>query len=151
MALIGEMYQALKQVFEKPAGEIYFEGELFSGLGEGSYYIGQEGYRKQLKEKLGLDPYPGTLNIRLKPGYENEKRILETLPLVSIEGFKAEKRSFGPAKAVRAVVNDSSGAAVVLALRSHYGPDVIELVSEENLRKKLRLKDGDKVKIRVIT
>jgi riboflavin kinase len=151
LSLIGEMYVTLKRVFEKPAGEIYLEGELFSGLGEGSYYIGQEGYRRQLREKLGLDPYPGTLNVRLKSGYEGEKRRLETLPLVHIEGFSAEKRSFGPAWVTRAVVNDDVEAAVILALRSHYGPDVIELVAEENLRKRLRLKDGDTVKVRVIT
>ena len=151
LALSSEMYVALKRVFEKPAEEIYLEGELFSGLGEGSYYIGQEGYRRQLREKLGLDPYPGTLNVRLKSGYEGEKRILETLPLVHIERFRAEKRSFGPARVTRAVVNDNVEAAVILALRSHYGPDVIELVAEENLRKRLRLKDGDTVKVRLIT
>jgi len=149
--LLSGTYFTLKRVFERPAGKIYFEGELFSGLGEGSYYMSQEGYRRQLEEKLGLDPYPGTLNVRLKPGYEGEKRLLETLPLISIEGFRAESRSFGPAKCAKATINDDVDAAVVLALRSHYGPDVIEIVSRENLRRRLKLKDGDTIKVKVLT
>jgi riboflavin kinase len=149
--LLSEMYSALRRVFEGPANEIYLEGELFSGMGEGIYYLSQGGYRRQLRERLGFEPYPGTLNLRLRPGYENEKRMLDTLPLLSITGFKSENRSFGPVKCAPAIVNESVRAGVVLALRSHYGPDVIELVSEENLRRRLRLKDGDTVRVKVIT
>ena len=147
--LLKELYFRLKDVFEKPIDYIFLEGELFSGLGEGSYYIGQEGYRKQLKKKLGFDPYPGTLNLRVKSGYENEKNILNSLPLISIEGFTTEKRSFGPAKCAKAIINDDQ-VSIILAMRSHYGSDVIEIVSKENLRKKLKLKDGDTIKIKII-
>lgn len=149
--LLSEMYSALRRVFEGPANEIYLEGELFSGMGEGSYYLTQEGYRRQLKERLGFDPYPGTMNLRLRPDYENEKRMLDALPLLSITGFKTENRSFGPVKCAPAMVNDSVKAGVILALRSHYGPDVIEIVSEENLRRRLKLRDGDTVRVKVIT
>jgi CTP-dependent riboflavin kinase len=34
-------------------------------------------------------------------------------------------------------------------MRSHYGSDVVEIVSKENLRKKLKLKDGDNIKLRI--
>lgn len=147
--LLNEIYSTLKNVFELPVGEIYLEGKLFSGLGEGAYYINQEGYRKQFREKLGFDPYPGTLNIRLKAGYENKKSAIESLTLIPIEGFKTENRKFGPVKCAKVIINDGIEASVVLALRSHYGPDVIEIVSRENLRKKLKLKDGDTIEVRV--
>jgi riboflavin kinase len=148
--LLKELYLRLKDVFEQPINYIFLEGELFSGLGEGSYYIGQEGYRTQLENKLGFDPYPGTLNIRLKPGYENERNILNSLPLISIKGFTTDKRSFGPAKFAIAIMNEEVKVSIVLAMRSHYGSDVVEIVSKENLRKKLKLKDGDNIKIRVL-
>ena len=148
--LLKELYFRLKDVFEQPINYIFLEGELFSGLGEGSYYIGQEGYRKQLEQKLGFDPYPGTLNIRLKPGYENERNTLNSLPLISIKGFKTEKRSFGPAKCAKAKMNDEIQVSIILAMRSHYGSDVVEIVSKENLRKKLKLKDGDIIKLRIM-
>jgi len=38
----------------------------------------------------------------------------------------------------------------VTALRSHYGEDVIEILAPVNLREKLKLKDGDTVRIRFI-
>lgn len=148
--LLKELYFRLKDVFEQPINYIFLEGELFSGLGEGSYYIGQEGYREQLEKKLGFDPYPGTLNIRLKPGYENEKNTLDSLPLISIKGFTTEKRSFGPAKCAKAIMNDEVQVSIILAMRSHYGSDVVEIVSKENLRKKLKLKEGDNIKIRIM-
>ncbi|MCW4043116.1 MAG: DUF120 domain-containing protein [Candidatus Bathyarchaeota archaeon] len=148
--LLKELYFRLKDVFEQPINYIFLEGELFSGLGEGSYYIGQEGYREQLEKKLGFDPYLGTLNIRLKPGYENEKNTLDSLPLISITGFTTEKRSFGPAKCAKAIMNDEVQVSIILAMRSHYGSDVVEIVSKENLRKKLKLKEGDTIKIRIM-
>jgi riboflavin kinase len=105
--LLNEIYLTLKNVFELPVGEIYLEGELFSGLGEGAYYINQEGYRKQFREKLGFDPYPGTLNIKLKAGYENEKSAIESLTLIQIEGFKTENRRFGQVKCAKAIIEES--------------------------------------------
>jgi riboflavin kinase len=52
---------------------VTLEGTVFTGLGEGAYYISKEFYKKQFIEKLGFDPYPGTstlssrLSTTLKP------------------------------------------------------------------------------------
>ncbi|MEM2577082.1 MAG: DUF120 domain-containing protein [Candidatus Bathyarchaeia archaeon] len=35
--------------------------------------------------------------------------------------------------------------AIVSALRSHYGDDVLEIIAPVNLRETLKLKDGDKI------
>jgi riboflavin kinase len=40
-------------------------GRVVSGLGEGQHYISRQGYLKQFREKLGFEPFPGTLNIKL--------------------------------------------------------------------------------------
>ncbi|MGQ9543745.1 MAG: DUF120 domain-containing protein [Candidatus Bathyarchaeia archaeon] len=145
--LLSRLYSSLRWMFEECPETVYFEGELFTGLGEGSYYVSQEGYRKQLRSKLGFEPYPGTLNLRLRHGYGDVKAMLEGMPSIVIEGFRADNRSFGPAKCLRAKVNDSVEAAVILALRSHYGPDVVEIVAGENLRERFNLKDGDVVRV----
>jgi len=60
------MYGVLKRVFEAPKTDLVLKGLLFTGLAEGSYYVSKEGYRKQFRSKLGFDPFPGTLNIRLR-------------------------------------------------------------------------------------
>jgi len=78
---------------------VTLEGTVFEGLGEGAYYISKEVYRKQFIEKLGFDPYPGTLNLKLATEYDLKTRTeLETYPAIEIEGFKNENRTFGLVK-----------------------------------------------------
>ena len=144
------MYNVLKRVFEAPKTDLLLRGVLFTGLAEGSYYVSKEGYRKQFRAKLGFDPFPGTLNIRLSKEYVSERRLLEGYPSVYIEGFQNQKRSYGPAKCYKAIVEEKVPAAIILPIRAHYGEDVIEIISPESLRKRLNLKDGDVVRVRTI-
>lgn len=123
------------------------KGTAFTGIGEGAYYIKQKGYRDQFMKKLGFDPYPGTLNLRLASLEDRFK--LDALPAIRIEGFKSGGRTFGPAKCYEAVINDREKGAVVLAMRSHYGPSVIELISPVYLRERLNIKDGDVVEVKI--
>ena len=44
---------------------IEFRRKIVSGMGEGAYYMSLKGYRNQFIEKLGYEPYPGTLNVKL--------------------------------------------------------------------------------------
>lgn len=131
---------------------ITLEGIVFSGLGEGAYYISKEQYRKQFIEKLGFDPYPGTLNLKLKSDYDVKTRSeLEAYPAIEIEGFKNEDRTYGPVKCYPAIIENKTKGALVLALRSHYDTSVIELIAPVFLRKHLGLKEGHKVKVEVLT
>ena len=75
---------------------ITLEGTVFTGLGEGAYYILKEPYRRQFIEKLGFDPYPGTLNLKLTTDYDLKARAeLEAYPAVEIQGFKNEDKHLG--------------------------------------------------------
>ncbi|OLD03416.1 MAG: hypothetical protein AUJ07_06430 [Crenarchaeota archaeon 13_1_40CM_3_53_5] len=125
------MHQVLRRVFESPKDNLIIHGIVFTGLSEGSYYVGLEGYRKQFRAKLGFDPYPGTLNLRVKREDLNERRMLESFPSVYIEGYKVS-------------------SAIIVPIRAHYGEDVIELISPHQLRKQLKLKDGDVVTVKVL-
>ena len=62
---VKSLYSTLKSAIEVTPFTIDFEGIVVSGMGEGAYYMALEGYRKQFKEKLGFEPYPGTLNVKL--------------------------------------------------------------------------------------
>jgi len=146
---LNSMYMTLQRIFEGPKGEVLIEGEVFSGLGEGAYYVSQPGYRRQFIEKLGFDPYPGTLNLRVEGQSRRERKLLETYPSITLEGFMNGMRSFGQVKCYRAKVNDRVDGIVITALRTHYGEDVLEIVAPKNLREILGLKDGDSVKVRV--
>ncbi len=146
---LKRMYLRLRTIFEMKPKEVLLEGVLFSGIGEGAWYVTRAGYRKQFAEKLGFDPFPGTLNVRLKREFEEERRLLETLPHIQIEGFRDGERTFGPVKCHRARINDTEEGALISAVRTHYDANVIELIAPEDLRNKLGLKDGSVIRARV--
>jgi len=149
MEALSLVYHHLRRDLEETAKEAFvFEGIVFSGLGEGAYYVSQEGYREQVREKLGFEPYPGTLNIRLKTKLDLERRAqMEKMPGVEIQSFRTEDRSFGSAKCYRVLINDEVEGAVVTAERTGYDRSVVELIASVNLRKRLRLKEGDIVRV----
>lgn len=152
VAELKKLYSELRIIFESIyPPSITLEGVLFSGLGEGAYYVTKEGYRKQFIEKLGFDPYPGTLNIKVITEYDLKALSeLETYPAIELEGFEDESRTFGSVKCYPAMINNKVKGAVIHALRSHYGSSVLEIVSPNFLRKKLKLKDGNKVKVEIL-
>lgn len=152
-AELKRLYSGLRLIMEAAyPPSVTLEGAIFTGLGEGAYYVTREGYRKQFMERLGFDPYPGTLNLKLTSDYDIKTRTeLEAYPAVEIQGFKNESRTFGPVKCYPAVINNKVKGAVVLALRSHYNSSVLEVIAPTYLRSQLKLKDGNKVKVEVLT
>lgn len=149
---LQSLYSQMRHLMENQyPPSVTLEGVVFTGLGEGAYYTSNEGYRRQFIEKLGFDPFPGTLNVRLMTEYDIKTRSeLESYPSVEIEGFLKENRSFGPVKCFPAIIGNTVKGAVILAGRSHYDASVIELVAPVNLRKSLKLKDGHKVKVEAL-
>jgi riboflavin kinase len=130
---------------------VTLEGTVFTGLGEGAYYITKENYRKQFIEKLGFDPYPGTLNLKLTSDYDIKTRTeLEAYPAAEVEGFKNGERTFGLVKCYPVMIENKIKGALLSALRTHYDVSVLEIIAPVCLRKHLNLKDGSKVKIEVL-
>lgn len=152
MAELKKLYSDLRLIFEAAyPPSVTLEGILFSGLGEGAYYVTKEGYRKQFMEKLGFDPYPGTLNLKLTTEYDVKTMSeLEAYPAIEIQGFKNESRTFGSVKCYPAIINNKEKGAVVYALRSHYNASVLEIIAPVFLRGRLKLKDGNKVKVEIL-
>jgi riboflavin kinase len=137
-------YATLKTAFE--GGKIEFEGTIAKGLGEGGYYVSMEGYSRQMKEKLGFAPFPGTLNLKLDDqGIIRRQQMLKLEPVI-ISGFKDEKRTYGDLFAFKCRI-ESEECAVIVPIRTHHGPEIIEVVCPFNIKKKLGKKDGDKVKV----
>ena len=152
VAKLKKLYSELRLIFESEyPPSITLEGTLFTGLGEGAYYVTKEGYRKQFMEKLGFNPYPGTLNLKLTSEYDIKSLSeLETYPAVTLEGFEDESRTYGAVRCYPAIINNKEKGAVINALRTHYGESVIEIVSPTYLRRRLKLKDGNKVKVEIL-
>jgi len=153
IAELKKLYTSLQLIMEAThPTSITLEGVLFTGLGEGAYYVTKEEYRKQFIEKLGFTPYPGTLNIKLTSDYDMKaKSELDAYPAIEIEGFKDESRTFGPVKCYPVIINNKVKGAVISALRSHYNASVLEIIAPTFLRNQLKLKDGNKVKVEIAT
>jgi riboflavin kinase len=150
---LNALYSTLRLLLEAAyPPSVTLEGTVFTGLGEGAYYISKEQYRKQFIEKLGFDPYPGTLNLKLTTDYDIKTHDeLEAYPAIEVGGFKSEDRTFGSVKCYPVIVDNKEKGALISALRSHYDASVLELIAPIPLRRQLRLKDGHKVKVEVLT
>ena len=147
---VEEMYLKLRSVIDKKPHMLTFKGKVVNGMGEGSYYMSRLGYREQFSRKLGFNPFPGTLNLRLVPSQEGVRRELEILPSITIKGFKRGKRTFGEVKCFPAVINDSVKGAVALIHRTHHDDLVIELIAPIHLRRNLGLREGSDVKVTIV-
>ena len=150
---LKKLYSNLRFLMEAAyPPSITLEGVAFTGLGEGAYYIAIDQYRKQFIEKLGFDPYPGTLNLKLTTDYDIKTHSeLEGYPAIEIEGFRSENRTFGSVKCYPVIIENKVKGALISALRSHYDASVIEVIAPVFLRKHLKLKDGHKVKVEILT
>lgn len=151
---IQNLYSAFRTALESSPSTIDFEGNVVSGMGEGAYYMSLEGYRKQFKEKLGFEPYPGTLNVRLVDQlYMTARRELGMhQPSAFIDGFNDGTRSYGWVKCYRARINDSNSvkeAAVLVLERTHYDDTMLEVIAPLPIKQILSIKNGDRVNVKV--
>lgn len=129
-------------------GDRVVMGEVFSGMGEGAYYMSRRGYLSGFVRVIGCEPFPGTLNLRLS--YEDAVKVSEWRRRVApkvITGFSEEGRTFGDVELYPVLINSEVPALSVFPRRRHYGHDVLEIVHKENLRERLGLRDGDMVAV----
>ena len=144
------LYSSLRNVLEKGPRTFEFNGQVFSGMKEGAYYVSLKGYTTQFIEKLGFNPYPGTLNIKLESETDRKmKQELEHYHCININGFEDKHRSYSPAKCFPAIIGHRIGGAVIIIERTHYDDSVLEILAPSKVRDELTIKDGDAVHIQV--
>lgn len=149
---IQSLFTSLKAALESAPATIDFEGAVVSGMGEGAYYMSLEGYRKQFLEKLGYEPYPGTLNIRLTDQiFMTERKELGRHPSIFLDGFSDGTRTYGWVKCYRAAINDGAvdNAAVLVLERTHYDDSMLEVIAPMSIKDAAGIKNGDRVKVQV--
>ena len=120
------------------------KGKIFTGSGDGKKYISLHWVRRQAKEKLGFDPYPGTLNLTLPPDAE----IIRLLK--AFRGWETpSKKGYFPGRFYRALIMGEVFGAVVRPEVPSYPETVLEVIAPLYLREKFRLKDGDELEIKI--
>jgi riboflavin kinase len=122
-------------------------GAVKGGLGEGRYYLSRPGYVAQFEQKLGWAPYPGTLNLELSGPEANKLKFLRRHPVIQIEPFHAEGRTFGGVACHLATVQGQPCAAI-LPHRSHHA-STLEVIAPVRLRDALPCSDGQQLAVTV--
>lgn len=122
-----------------------FHGTVFTGIGKGSYYVGHPEYKMRILEKLGYEPYPGTLNLRLREPREiADRKKLRMIRGVKIAAFEYNGERFSSLNCFDGEM-DGLRVSLLIVEITHYDDSVIELISPIFLRGKLGLNDGDSV------
>lgn len=121
------------------------KGIIISGMGKGKYFMSQDVYIEQFQEKLKFKPFSGTLNIKIEA---NE--IAQIMNISNDKfGFISGKGKLGDVKFIKAVLNDDVEGAIIFPAKTRHTEDILEFISNKNLRESLKIKDGDKVTVNI--
>ena len=122
------------------------QGIVKSGLGHAAEFLSVEWVERELLEKAGLQPFPGTLNLQVPAQVWADlfSRRNEFLRI----GDEAAGNCSGFLKPVLLHANGRTvpRAYVILPEKTAHR-DILEIIAAENLREKLQLQDGDVVQI----
>ena len=147
-------YADYRRLFEGAAG-VELSGTVTSGMGEGRHYISLSGYMRQFRERLGYEPFEGTLNVELDDESVRDRARMDALEPVDIDGWEDDERTYGPAFCwpatveIKADTGRHGTAHVIAPERTHHGEDQLELIAPDRLRDELCLEDGDRLTVHV--
>ena len=149
---LREAYAAYRRVFEEELA-VELAGSVTGGMGEGRHYITLPGYAEQFVERLGYEPFPGTLNVALTNESIRSRAALAGIEPVAIDGWEDDDRTYGPAVCYPATVaageRTYEPAHVIAPERTHHDEDQLEVIAPDRLREELGLDDGDHVTVRI--
>lgn len=115
-------------------------GRVVTGLGQGAQLTQLEWARAQFVDKLGIDPFPGTLNVMVDASDASAWEQWKTAPGVEIVPPNAD---WCNARAYPIRVAGRVNGAIILPEVAGYSPTQIEIIANVSLRETLQLNDGD--------
>ena len=123
---------------------IKLTGKIFSGAREGEKFVSLPWVRRQIEEKLCFAPYPGTLNLILSEESTRHRKLLETVSsteICPVEGYSSGMLYKAQVCKLK--------CAIVIPKVANYPEDCLEIIAADNLREKLKLRDGKSITITV--
>ena len=123
---------------------IKLTGKIISGAGEGEKFVSLPWVKRQIEEKLCFAPYPGTLNMILSEENTKRRKLLETVSSTEICPVKG----YSSGMLYKAQLGKLE-CAIVIPEVANYPEDCLEIIAAENLREKLKLRDGNIITVTV--
>ncbi len=123
-------------------------GKIISGAGQGAYFTRIDWVRQQCHEKLGFEPYPGTLNLEIS---EDRLTTVEFLDQKKGIELASPDPAFCDAKVFPVTIGAMNGALIMPEekVRIH-AKNIIEIIAPVHIKASLNVKDGDFVTIKLI-
>ena len=118
-------------------------GRLTTGIGQGGHFTTLEWVRQQFMDKLGIDPFPGTINLIV--GDSESMKVWNRLK--ATPGVRIDNPNDGPhdcdARCYPVSIEGQIAGAIVLPEVEGYSPVQIEVIAAKGVREVLRIEDGD--------
>lgn len=105
------------------------KAQVVIGKGEGAKYV--EVYAQKIYKEVGIKPFSGTLNLQVES--------IPPLDTIEIPKFG----QFGMIELAPCIVNNERAFAVFPEKGGYKEQNIVEVIAEENLMKKLGLIEGD--------
>jgi CTP-dependent riboflavin kinase len=124
-------------------------GRLATGIGQGKHFTRLDWARRQFIDKLGIDPFPGTINLLIESAaaLEGWRRLRES------PGVRIDNPGNGPhdcdARCYPIRLAGRIDAAIVLPEVEGYPADQVEIIAQLNVREALGVADGDEIEFEV--
>ena len=124
---------------------IILYGKIISGLGEGKVFVELPWAKAQFIDKVGIDPYPGTLNLKL----ENPEALKGLQKLRELPGIIIipDNPAFCQGKCYKIMIQGKIPGAIVIPLVPEYPNDKLEIISPYNLKELLKVQDGAEITV----
>ena len=124
-------------------------GRIVSGEGRGRHFTRLDWARRQFIDKLGIDPYPGTVNLIVADA--DSKSVWDRLkdtPGVRISNPNEDIQDCS-ARCYRVSIGGHVDGAVVFPEVAEYAEDQVEIIAALGVRNALGTSDGDSLTLEI--
>ena len=130
-----------------PSINLVIKGTLVEGMKESGLFMSIPWVREQFIEKLGIDPYPATLNLEVQNPQDLDK-LKEVKNRAGIEILPMDQ-GFCSAKCFHVLICGKARGAILIPLVEGYPESKLEIIASERLKDLLSLKVGDIIPIEI--
>ena len=124
-------------------------GRLATGIGQGKHFTRLGWARAQFMDRLGIDPYPGTVNVIV----DDPDSMPRWVRIKREPGIRIDNPGNGPhdcdARCYPVTVAGEIKGAIVVPEVEGYPPAQVEIIASVGVRDALGIEDGDPVEVEV--
>ena len=136
----------------KGSRDILVKGVVFSDLGKAGAFLGIDWVREGVRERVGFDPYPGTLNVRASGAdlnrWEQVRQHGGRVVLPSPDPAFCNAFLFtGSLEGWDSQPGSRERIAVVVPEVEEYPADKLEIIAAVSLKQARSVRDGDQLTV----